>query len=64
MLKGSPLVEGADHTADEEAQIEWPYGVLIAVCDGLTGFPEAINALWPEAKSETCRIHVFLSCPT
>lgn len=32
--------------------------VLIAVCDGLTGLPEAINAVWPQAKVQTCVVHL------
>ena len=26
---------------------------LIAVCDGLTGLPEAINAVWPQTRVQT-----------
>jgi len=32
--------------------------VLIAVCDGLTGLPEAINAVWPDTKVQTCVVHL------
>jgi putative transposase len=32
--------------------------VLIAVCDGLTGLPEAINAVWPQTKVQTCVVHL------
>lgn len=32
--------------------------VLIAVCDGLRGLPEAINAVWPEARVQTCVVHL------
>ena len=28
--------------------------VLIVCCDGLTGFPDAIEATWPEATVQTC----------
>jgi putative transposase len=31
--------------------------VLIAVCDGLTGLPDAINAVWPRTKVQTCIVH-------
>ena len=33
--------------------------VLIAVCDGLTGLPEAINAVWPDTKVQTCIVHLI-----
>ncbi|HEY9377840.1 MAG TPA: IS256 family transposase [Jiangellaceae bacterium] len=32
--------------------------VLIAVCDGLTGLPAAINAVWPQTKVQTCVVHL------
>ena len=33
--------------------------VLIVCCDGLTGFPEAIGATWPEATVQTCVVHLL-----
>ncbi len=33
--------------------------VLIAVCDGLSGLPEAINAVWPSTKVQTCIVHLI-----
>jgi len=33
--------------------------VLIVCCDGLTGFPEAIEATWPEAMVQTCTVHLI-----
>lgn len=33
--------------------------VLIACCDGLTGFPEAIEATWPKAAVQTCVVHLI-----
>jgi putative transposase len=33
--------------------------VLIACCDGLTGFPEAIEATWPNAVVQTCTVHLI-----
>lgn len=33
--------------------------VLIVCCDGLTGFPEAIQATWPEATVQTCVVHLI-----
>jgi putative transposase len=33
--------------------------VLIAVCDGLTGLPEAINVVWPQTRVQTCIVHLI-----
>jgi putative transposase len=33
--------------------------VLMVVCDGLTGFPEAIAAVWPQAITQTCVVHLL-----
>ena len=33
--------------------------VLIACCDGLTGFPEAIEATWPNTVVQTCTVHLI-----
>jgi putative transposase len=33
--------------------------VLIACCDGLTGFPDAIEATWPDAVVQTCVVHLI-----
>jgi putative transposase len=35
--------------------------VLFVCCDGLTGLPEAIVATWPQAKVQTCVIHLIRS---
>ena len=32
---------------------------LIVCCDGLTGFPEAIEATWPQAIVQTCTVHLI-----
>jgi putative transposase len=32
--------------------------VLIVVCDGLTGLPAAINAVWPDTIVQTCIVHL------
>lgn len=32
--------------------------MLIALIDGLTGFPEAINAVFPETQIHTCTVHL------
>jgi putative transposase len=33
--------------------------VLIAVVDGLKGFPQAINAVFPQAQIQTCIVHLI-----
>lgn len=33
--------------------------ILIAVVDGLKGFPEAINAVFPQAIVQTCVVHLI-----
>lgn len=33
--------------------------VLIVCCDGLTGFPEAIEATWSSATVQTCVVHLI-----
>jgi len=33
--------------------------VLIVCCDGLGGFPEAVEAAWPEAMVQTCTVHLI-----
>jgi transposase-like protein len=33
--------------------------VLIVCCDGLSGFPEAIAATWPQATVQTCVVHLI-----
>ena len=33
--------------------------VLIAVCDGLNGLPDAIEAVWPQATIQTCVVHLI-----
>src|SRR5215472_9137372 len=33
--------------------------VLMVVCDGLKGFPEAIAQVWPQAVTQTCVVHLL-----
>jgi hypothetical protein len=33
--------------------------VLIVRCDGLSGFPEAIEATWPASMVQTCTVHLI-----
>lgn len=34
---------------------------LIVCCDGLTGLPDAIAAVWPQAITQTCVVHLIRS---
>jgi len=36
--------------------------ILIACCDGLTGFPEAIEAVYPQAQVQLCIVHLMRNC--
>ena len=33
--------------------------VCIVVCDGLTGLPDAVGAVWPKAIVQTCVVHLL-----
>jgi putative transposase len=33
--------------------------VLVVCCDGLTGFPEAVEATWPQTTVQTCTVHLI-----
>jgi putative transposase len=35
---------------------------LIVCCDGLSGLPEAIAAIWPQAVIQTCVVHLIRNC--
>ena len=39
-------------------------GILIAVGDGLKGFPEAINAVFPGTEVQSCIIRLVRHCVT
>jgi putative transposase len=40
------------------------HDVLIAVVDGLRGFPEAIEAVYPQAQIQTCIVHLIRNSTT
>lgn len=54
-------VEGAKFWASVCAELanRGVRDVLIVCCDGLTGFPEAVSATWPEATVQTCVVHLI-----
>ena len=31
--------------------------VLMVVCDGLSGLPDAVGAVWPQTITQTCVVH-------
>lgn len=53
--------EGAKFWASVCAQLanRGVQDVLIVCCDGLTGFPEAIEATWPGSLIQTCVVHLI-----
>jgi putative transposase len=36
--------------------------ILIACCDGLVGFPQAIASLYPQAQVQLCIVHLIRNC--
>ena len=36
--------------------------MLIACCDGLKGFPQAIEAVYPQAQVQLCIVHLMRNC--
>jgi transposase-like protein len=36
--------------------------ILIACCDGLKGFPQAIEAVYPQTKVQLCIVHLIRNC--
>lgn len=55
------ILRGWEDLEDFEAQLanRGIKDVLIVCCDGLTGFPEAIEATWPKAMVQTCLVHLI-----
>ena len=52
--------EGAKfwHRVMTELQTRGVHDILIALIDGLTGFPEAISAVFPQTQIHTCIVHL------
>jgi len=38
------------------------HDILIACCDGLKGFPQAIEAVYPQAQVQLCIVHLIRNC--
>jgi transposase-like protein len=53
--------EGAKYWLDvlTEQHFRGVADVLMVVCDGLTGLPDAIGAVWPWAIVQTCIVHLL-----
>ena len=46
-----------------EGVLGWAHtDVLIAVVDGLKGFPEAITTVFPQTQVQTCVVHLLRYC--
>ncbi len=53
--------EGAKHWLHvlTELKNRGVHDVLMLVCDGLTGLPEAVATVWPRAIAQTCVVHLL-----
>jgi putative transposase len=49
------------HGVMSELQTRGVHDILIALIDGLTGFPAAIQAVFPQTQIHTCVVHVVRS---
>lgn len=36
--------------------------ILIACCDGLKGFPQAIASVYPQSQVQLCIVHMMRNC--
>jgi transposase-like protein len=53
--------EGAKHWLHvlTELKNRGVHDVLMVVCDGLTGLPDAIGTVWPQTITQTCVVHLL-----
>jgi putative transposase len=53
--------EGAKHWMQVLTEIKnrGVRDILMLVCDGLTGLPDAVNAVWPDTIVQTCVVHLL-----
>jgi putative transposase len=60
-MTGSPVGEGAKYWLHVLTEIKnrGVGDVLMVVCDGLTGLPDAISAVWPQTITQTCVVHLL-----
>jgi transposase-like protein len=43
-------------------QIHFCRSIFVACCDGLTGFPQAIEAVYPQTQVQLCIVHLIRNC--
>ena len=60
-VTGAPGGEGAKYWLHVLTEIKnrGVGDVLMVVCDGLTGLPDAISTVWPQAITQTCVVHLL-----
>jgi putative transposase len=60
-VTGGPVGEGAKYWLHVLTEIRnrGVGDVLMVVCDGLTGLPDAISAVWPATITQTCVVHLL-----
>ena len=60
-VTGGPVGEGAKYWLHVLTEIRnrGVGDVLMIVCDGLTGLPDAISAVWPQTITQTCVVHLL-----
>jgi putative transposase len=60
-VTGAPGGEGAKYWLHVLTEIKnrGVGDVLMVVCDGLTGLPDAITAVWPQTITQTCVVHLL-----
>ena len=60
-VTGAPGGEGAKYWLHVLTEIKnrGVGDVLMVVCDGLTGLPDAISAVWPATITQTCVVHLL-----
>jgi putative transposase len=60
-VTGAPGGEGAKYWLHVLTEIRnrGVGDVLMVVCDGLTGLPDAISTVWPQTITQTCVVHLL-----
>ena len=60
-MTGGPVGEGAKYWLHVLTEIKnrGVGDVLMVVCDGLTGLPDAVTAVWPQTITQTCVVHLL-----
>jgi transposase-like protein len=60
-VTGGPVGEGAKYWLHVLTEIKnrGVGDVLMVVCDGLSGLPDAISTVWPQTITQTCVVHLL-----